>query len=126
MYVRDLENEEYVTQMSYLIEEELNGNCVFSANIPPNRPNLLFLNDLSEMWTLVDDNETEYKVVYLKKQGEGNTLSADIKAVPKFYDDFDSGRVYEEYNQSFTADACFATIFNGSGYFYQLNGSYSS
>lgn len=126
MYVRDLENEEYVMQMSYLIEEELNGNCIFSANIPPNRPNLLFLSKLSEMWTLVDDNATEYKVVYLKKQGEGNTLTADIKAVPKFYDDFDSGRVYEEYNQSFTANACFATIFNGSGYFYQLNGSYSS
>ncbi|WP_255444165.1 phage tail protein [Bacillus sp. SH7-1] len=78
------------------------------------------------MWTLVDDNETEYKVVYLKKQGEGQTLTAEIKAVPKFYDDFDSGRVYEEYNQSFTANACFATIFSGSGYAYQLNGSYNS
>ncbi|MGG0706759.1 phage tail protein [Bacillus paramobilis] len=78
------------------------------------------------MWTLVDDNETEYKVVYLKKQGEGQTLTAEIKAVPKFYDDFDSGRVYEEYNQSFTVNACFATIFSGSGYVYQLNGSYNS
>ncbi|MDF2016492.1 MULTISPECIES: phage tail protein [unclassified Bacillus (in: firmicutes)] len=78
------------------------------------------------MWTLVDDNETEYKVVYLKKQGEGQTLTAEIKAVPKFYDEFDSGRVYEEYNQSFTANACFATIFSGSGYVYQLNGSYNS
>ncbi|AEW58668.1 hypothetical protein bcf_27895 (plasmid) [Bacillus cereus F837/76] len=126
MYVRDLENIEYITQTTYLIEEELNGNCVFSAKIPPNKVNLTFLNRLSEMWTLVDDNETEYKVVYLKKQGEGQTLTAEIKAVPKFYDDFDSGRVYEEYNQSFTANACFATIFSGSGYVYQLNGSYNS
>lgn len=126
MYVRDLENIEYVTQTTYLIEEELNGNCVFSAKIPPNKVNLTFLNRLSEMWTLVDDNETEYKVVYLKKQGEEQTLTAEIKAVPKFYDDFDNGRVYEEYNQSFTANACFATIFNGSGYVYQLNDSYNS
>ncbi len=126
MYVRDLENIEYITQITYLIEEELNGNSVFSAKIPPNKVNLIFLNRLSEMWTLVDDNETEYKVVYLKKQGEGQTLTAEIKAVPKFYDDFDSGRVYEEYNQYFTANACFATIFNGSGYVYQLNGSYNS
>ncbi len=126
MYVRDLENIEYITQTTYLIEEELNGNCVFSAKIPPNKVNLTFLNRLSEMWTLVDDNETEYKVVYLKKQGEGKTFTAEIKAVPKFYDDFDSGRVYEEYNQSFTANACFATIFNGSGYVYHLNGSYNS
>lgn len=100
MYVRDLENIEYITQTTYLIEEELNGNSVFSAKIPPNKVNLIFLNRLSEMWTLVDDNETEYKVVYLKKQGEGQTLTAEIKAVPKFYDEFDSGRVYEEYNQS--------------------------
>ncbi|PFM97750.1 phage tail protein [Bacillus cereus] len=126
MYVRDLENIEYITQITYLIEEELNGNSVFSAKIPTNKVNLIFLNRLSEMWTLVDDNETEYKVVYLKKQGEGQTLTAEIKAVPKFYDDFDSGRVYEEYNQSFTANACFATIFSGSGYVYQLNGSYNS
>lgn len=126
MYVRDLENKEYITQVTYLIEEELNGNCVFSAKISPNKVNLLFLNKLSEMWTLVDDNETEYKVVYLKKQGEGKTLTAEIKAVPKFYDDFDNDRVYEEYNQSFTANACFATIFSGSGYVYQLNGSYNS
>ncbi|HDR7532973.1 TPA: phage tail protein [Bacillus anthracis] len=126
MYVRDLENIEYITQTTYLIEEELNGNCVFSAKIPPNKVNLTFLNRLSEMWTLVDDNETEYKVVYLKKQGEGQTLTAEIKAVPKFYDDFDNARVYEEYNQYFTANACFATIFNGSGYVYQLNGSYNS
>lgn len=126
MYVRDLENIEYITQITYLIEEELNGNCVFSAKIPPNKVNLTFLNRLSEMWTLVDDNETEYKVVYLKKQGEGQTLTAEIKAVPKFYDDFDNDRVYEEYNQYFTANACFATIFNGSGYVYQLNGSYNS
>ncbi|HDR7258760.1 hypothetical protein CV717_26895 [Bacillus cereus] len=126
MYVRDLENKEYITQVTYLIEEELNGNCVFSAKIAPNKVNLIFLSKLSEMWTLVDDNETEYKVVYLKKQGEGKTLIAEIKAVPKFYDDFDNGRVYEEYNQSFTANACFATIFSGSGYVYQLNGSYNS
>ncbi|TXR94759.1 hypothetical protein DN390_24055 [Bacillus sp. SH7-1] len=126
MYVRDLENIEYITHITYLIEEELNGNSVFSAKIPPNKVNLIYLNRLSEMWTLVDDNETEYKVVYLKKQGEGQTLTAEIKAVPKFYDDFDSGRVYEEYNQSFTANACFATIFSGSGYAYQLNGSYNS
>ncbi|WP_232288835.1 phage tail protein, partial [Bacillus cereus] len=106
--------------------EELNGNCVFSAKISPNKVNLTFLNRLSEMWTLVDDNETEYKVVYLKKQGKGQTLTAEIKAVPKFYDDFDNARVYEEYNQYFTANACFATIFSGSGYVYQLNGSYNS
>ncbi|SCA96750.1 Phage minor structural protein, N-region [Bacillus mycoides] len=126
MYVRDLENKEYVAQVTYLIEEELNGNCVLTASIPPNKVNLVFLDKISEMWTIVDDNNTEYKVIFAKKRGEGNVPSVEIKGVPRFHDDFDTGRVYEEYNQSFTANACFATIFNNSGYVYQLNGSYNS
>lgn len=126
MYVRDLEDKEYVAQVTYLIEEELNGNCVFTASIPPNKVNLVFLDKISEMWTIVDDNDTEYKIIFAKKRGEGNVPSVEVKAVPRFHDDFDTGRVYEEYNQSFTANACFATIFNNSGYVYQLNGSYNS
>lgn len=126
MYVRDLEDKEYVAQVTYLIEEELNGNCVFTASIPPNKVNLVFLDKISEMWTIVDDNDTEYKIIFAKKRGEGNVPSVEIKGVPRFHDDFDTGRVYEEYNQSFTANACFATIFNNSGYVYQLNGSYNS
>ncbi|MDA2519260.1 phage tail protein [Bacillus cereus] len=126
MYVRDLEDKEYVAQVTYLIEEELNGNCVFTASIPPNKVNLVFLDKISEMWTIVDDNDTEYKIIFAKKRGEGNVPSVEIKGVPRFHDDFDTGRVYEEYNQSFTANACFATIFLNSGYVYQLNGTYNS
>ncbi|MEH7541836.1 phage tail protein [Bacillus thuringiensis] len=126
MYVRDLEDKEYVAQVTYLIEEELNGNCVFTASIPPNKVNLVFLDKISEMWTIVDDNDTEYKIIFAKKRGEGDVPSVEIKGVPRFHDDFDTGRVYEEYNQSFTANACFATIFLNSGYVYQLNGTYNS
>lgn len=126
MYVRDLENNEYVAQVTYLIEEELNGNCVFTASIPPNKVNLVFLDKISEMWTIVDDNDTEYKIIFAKKRGEGDLPTVEVKGVPRFHDDFDTGRVYEEYNQSFTANACFATIFLNSGYVYQLNGTYNS
>lgn len=126
MYVRDLENNVYVAQVTYLIEEELNGNCVFTASIPPNKVNLVFLDKISEMWTIVDDNDTEYKIIFAKKRGEGDLPTVEVKGVPRFHDDFDTGRVYEEYNQSFTANACFATIFLNSGYVYQLNGTYNS
>ena len=126
MYVIDLEGKEYVTQTSYLIEEELNGNVVFSAHLQPNKPNLLFLDDLDKMWRIVDDDNTEYIIVYVKKQGEGTSLSAEIKAIPKFFDDFDNDRVYEEYNGSLTAKAALDIIFKGSGYNYILKGDYDS
>ncbi len=126
MYVKDLDYNEYVTQMTYQIDEELNGNKVLSAVIKPTKPNLFFLDKLAEMWTLIDDDETSYKIVFVKKQGEGKLLSAEIRAIPSFYDDFDNDRVYEEYNRSLTAKAVFDIIFAGSGYFYQLHGDYTS
>src|SRR5699024_2277061 len=78
------------------------------------------------MWRIVDDDNTEYIIVYVKKRGEGTSLSAEIKAIPKFFDVFDNDRVYEEYNRSFTAKAALDIIFKGSGYNYILKGDYDS
>lgn len=111
---------------TYTIEDELNGNISFEALLDPNKPNLRFLNDLTEMWELVDDKSTEYKIIYVKKQGKGNMLHAQIKAIPLFYDDFSRERIYEEYNQSMTAEASLGVIFEGSGYSYVLRGSFEA
>ncbi len=78
------------------------------------------------MWTIVDDDDTAYKIVYLKKQGEGEQLSAEIKAIPKFFDDFSNDRVYEVYDKSLTAKAAFDIIFANTGYFYQLSGDFTA
>lgn len=126
MYVRDLEGGEYVTQITYTLDEELGGDRQFSATIKPNKPNAVFLEDISEMWTLVDDNNVEYKIIYLKKQGEGNSLSVEIQAVPLFFDDFDNQRIYEEYNQHMTAQAAFTLIFADSGYNFVLHDSFDA
>ncbi len=129
MYLIDLENKEYVAQMTFGIDEELNGNVVLSATIKPSKPNLLFLDKLEKMWTLVDDEDKRYKIIYVKKKGEGKLLSAEIKAIPSFFDDFDNDRVYEEYNRSLTAKAALDIIFyseGGSGYNYQLKGDYEA
>ncbi|WP_433774906.1 phage tail protein [Bacillus wiedmannii] len=86
----------------------------------------MFLSKLSKMWTIVDDDDTAYKIVYLKKQGEGEQLSAEIKAIPKFFDDFSNDRVYEVYDKSLTAKAAFDIIFANTGYFYQLSGDFTA
>src|SRR5690625_1658595 len=126
MYVRDLEGNEYVTMCTYTIDDELNGNASFEAVLEPNKPNLEFLEKITEMWVLVDDDEVEHKIIYVRKQGQGNTLHAHIRAVPLVYDDFSSQRVYEEYNQSMTANATLSAIFDGSGYNYMLADSFEA
>src|SRR5699024_2748385 len=123
---RSLDGKEYATMLTYEIEEELSGNVTFQAVIEPNKPNLLFIYDLTEMWELVDDDEVEYKIVHVQKQGQGNTQVVQIKAIPKFYDDFDRQRVYEEYNRSLTAEAAINIIFEGSGYNPILQGSFEA
>lgn len=126
MYVRDLEGKEYVTMCTYTIDDELNGNASFEAVFEPNKPNLEFLDKITEMWILVDDDDIEHKIIYVRKQGQGNTLHAHIRAVPLFYDDFSSQRVYEEYNQSMTANATLNAIFENSGYNFILDGNFEA
>lgn len=126
MYVKDLDGREYAVMATFLIEDELNGNVKFSAVLEPNKPNLLFLNKIEKMWRIVDNDGTEYIIVYTKKKGKGEMSSVEIKAIPKFFDDFDNDRVYEEYNQSLTAKASLDIIFGGSGYNYILNGDFGA
>src|SRR5690625_126672 len=111
---------------TYTIDDELNGNASFETTLIPNKPNLEFLEKITEMWELVDDNDNEHKIIYVKKQGQGDTLHAYIRAVPLFYDDFSRQRVYEEYNQSMTADATLHAIFDGSGYNFVLVDSFDA
>ncbi len=126
MYVKDLAGNEYVTMMTYTVTHELNGHKELNATLLPNRPNLAFLEDLEHMWTLVDDEDTKWRIIYVKNKGEGNTKTSEIKAIPLFYDDFSQGRVYERYSGSMTAVRALDIIFGNSGYNYVLNGDYTA
>jgi len=78
------------------------------------------------MWRIYDFDDVEHRIVYVKKRGEGDTLSAEIKAVPAFFDDFDTLRIYDEYNEHMTAQRCFALIFEDTPYSFVLNGSFDA
>ncbi|MCC2248865.1 phage tail protein [Virgibacillus sp. AGTR] len=125
MFIRDLEGNEYPLQATTKIDEQLNGNQSLSLKILPTKVNTLFIGNVTEMWQVITD-EITYKVVYAKRKGEGQLMSTDIKAVPLFFDDFDTQRVYERYDQHMTAQACFTLIFEGSGYNYVLVDSFDA
>lgn len=125
MYVIDLNGEEYPAQITYTWEGELNGSQSVSADILPTKVNLRFLHDLTEMWTLVVD-DVEYKIKFLKKQGTGNTLKANIKGIPLFFDRFNALRIYERYDRHMTADFYFSLVFDDTEYNYVLNGTFTA
>ena len=116
MYVKDLSGNEYVLQATSTNEGELNGNQSFSATIYATKVNKLFINDITEMWTVTDHDGVEHKIIYCRKKGEGNSLAVEIKAVPLFFDDLDNNRIYEEYNDHMTAQRCFTLIFEDTNY----------
>lgn len=126
MYVRDLEGKEYILQATSINDKELNGNQSISFRILPTKVNKQFIHDISEMWEVIDHDDVPHKIIYFKKQGEGNSLSVNIKAIPLFFDDFNRLRIYEEYNKHMTAREFFDLVFNGTDYDYILLDSFDA
>ncbi|CDQ39560.1 phage tail protein [Virgibacillus salexigens] len=119
MQIRNLNGDEYALQATTTTDLELNGNQSLSLQILPTKVNKLFIDDVAEMWQITADGIT-YKIVYAKRKGEGRLLTVDVKAVPLFFDDFDTQRIYERYDQHMTAINCFSIIFESSGYEFVL------
>src|SRR5690625_2850986 len=126
LHVIDLEGNEYPLQATTTNDYELNGNQFLNFRILPSKVNELFIHDITEMWEVVDLDGIKHKIVYLRKSGEGKKLAVQVKAIPKIYDDLDSQRIYERYDQHMTAQACFTLIFDGSGYNFVLVDSFDA
>ena len=126
IYVRDLSGNEYACQATITNNYELNGNRELSATILPSKVNRLFIDDIAEMWEITDFDDVAHKIVYAKKKGEGKLLSVEIKAIPLFFDTFDTERIYDEYNEHMTAMRCFTLIFEDSGYNFVLVDSFDA
>jgi len=126
MYVRDLEGNEYACQVTITQPQELNGNRTLTATILPSKVNKLFIDDIAEMWEIVDHDDVVHKIVYAKRSAIGDLPTVEITAVPIFFDKFDTERIYEEYNEHMTANRCFSIIFEDSGFNFVLVDSFSA
>ncbi|MFD1066700.1 phage tail protein [Oceanobacillus locisalsi] len=124
MHVIDLEGNEYALQATSTNEGELNGNQSFSCTILPTKVNKLFIEDIAQMWNVVDHDDVEHKIVYSRKKGEGKSLTVDIKAIPLFFDALDGLRDEYDLNEHLTAERAFNHIFEGTGFGFILNGTF--
>lgn len=113
-------------QSTLSYELELNGPQSLSSVILPSKVNRHFIEDVSELWTIIDDNFVEHTIVYVKKRGEGDLLSVEIKAVPRFFDAMDVDRIEEEYNEHMTANVAFGRIFADTDFTFALIDSFDA
>lgn len=126
MYVIDLEGNEYSLQATSTNVNYLNGNQSFSATILPTKVNKLFIEDIAEMWNVVDHDDVEHKIIYHKKKGEGNSLRVDVKGIPLFFDVLDNDRIYERIDEHMTAQLAFTRIFEDTGFTHVIVDQFSA
>lgn len=70
-YVKDLEGNEYILQATIENQYELNGNQSLSATILPTKVNKEFIDRIGEMWSVIDFDGVEHKIIYAKRKGKG-------------------------------------------------------
>ena len=126
MNVIDLEGNEYALQATSTNEGETNGNQSFSATILPTKVNKLFINDIDKLWTVVDHDDVEQKIIHLRKKGEGESLTVEVKGIPLFFDTLDNDRIYERYDEHMTAQLAFTRIFEDTGFTFVIGGTFAA
>ena len=125
-YARDLEGNEYPIQATITHEGETNGNQSMSFTLIPSKVNLAVINDIAEMWEVIDFDGVEHKIIFAKRKGKGNLLNVDIKAIPLFFDTLDNDRIYDRYDEHMTANRAFMLIFEKTGFGFVLSDSFDA
>ena len=126
----DLEGNHFVGEASTSIGEELNSDSTLSITFQSTRTNDEFISDISELWKISGikgtADDTEYVVKFLSRKGIGNKMYASVKAIPKMFDDLAKDRVYERYDQSFTAHNYFNLVFKDTPYTFTFLDSFEA
>src|SRR5699024_12407941 len=124
-FLRDLEGNEHAITAVKKIHSEVNGDEDIQLTIHKQKNGSLDLKEVSEMWTVIQD-DIEYKIVLVEQKTQGNGFYLDVRGIPLFYDKFRTSVIHYLYNGSMTATNCFTRIFEGTGYnFVLVNPSYA-
>ena len=97
--VLDLAGREFAMQATTELNESLDNNPSLSFTLYPSPANNLFIDDISEMWEVIDDNDTEYKITYVERKGVGSSdeppsyEELDINGIPLDFRLWESGYI---------------------------------
>lgn len=120
MYLRDLEGNEYALDSSIRKSRSLNGNRSLTFVVYPTKTNKRFINEIGELWQLIDNDEHVWTIIYVAPEGRGDSLNVQVKAIPQMFDHLNTTRLYDELNEHMTAHEAFTYIFNETPYSFRL------
>lgn len=126
MQIVDLLGNAYIVEANFKRNRSLSGDRSLSMTIHYTKTNKLFINDIGELWELVDENDFQWVVIYVNPKGKGDHLVVDVKAVPKIFDYLNTNRIYEDINEHMTAIVAFEYIFSDTPYSFELLDSFNA
>lgn len=122
MYVIDLNGSEYVSMCTTKTDIVLNGDITVEVLFNNNKVNNVFLADIDKLWKFVDNDEVEYTIVAIRKDGVGNGFNLTAKCIPTMFDYLNTDIIYDEYNGSIPITRSLDLIFNDTPYSYVYTG----
>ncbi|WP_147536103.1 phage tail protein [Bacillus marasmi] len=124
--IKDLNGEVYpLTGASDIIRKRrVNGEKEFYLKLHKTRSNAPFFDNIDKLWRVIDFAGEEYPIMLLRDVSEGNSYTREFSCLHSFFDDMRNHVIYETFSSSKTFDDMMAFIFTGSGYSYNIIGTF--
>ncbi|QDI90207.1 hypothetical protein EPH95_02660 [Salicibibacter halophilus] len=124
LYCISPNNDHFMMDGKTTLQDEINSDVVLSVDLRSNDINDEFMNEINEMWQIGGvegpQDQTLWRISHVTFEGVGERSRMNIRARHQFLDDLDNDRIYERYDQSFTANAFFSLVLEDTGYSFAL------
>ncbi|TDM12650.1 phage tail protein [Macrococcus bovicus] len=130
LHAIDHNNIPYMVEGITTVEEQLNGDDSLTIELTDSPINKDVIKNITESWKFSGVEGNNDRTVYVVKRKAVSTIGKFkklvINAIPLFNEVFNTTRLYNYYEGEFTADAVLSSLFNGSGFTYQLPPTFTS
>lgn len=121
LFIRDLENNEYVVEAEVKHSQEINGDERIDVEIEYTDVNAHFLRKNSDlkMWILGFETK-EYRIISSTIKGHGDRYTVSVTGILYMLDWLNSNRIYQRIDASLTTVEAMNLIFDDSPFTYQI------
>ncbi|WP_191556617.1 phage tail spike protein [Metabacillus idriensis] len=124
--IKDLQGEVYLlTGASNIVRKRrVNGEKELSLKLEKTKQNAHFFDDIDKLWRVIDFIGEEYPIVFYRDVAQGDSYTRDFSCLHSFFDDMRNHVIYGKFTGSKTFVDMMNFIFTGSGYTFNIIGSF--
>lgn len=124
--IKDLQGEVYLlTGASNIVRKRrVNGEKELSLKLEKTKQNAHFFDDIDKLWRVIDFIGEEYPVLIYRDVAQGDGYTREISCLHSFFDDMRNHVIYQKFTGSKTFVDMMNFIFSGSGYTFNIIGSF--